>query len=941
MSQENNQKLQEIFTPELIEYYKTNKNLITSDLLAKLREFGNDGKQLALDILDTEKSEDNYYLDAFGKKISFEGDRNLKPAFTQMKLSPIHIEEIEKCSKDLNYFMDNYIKIRTKKGYNFPELRGYQKRFIDILNSDSETVVGLLGRQCCDGDTKVNLDGQEATLKDLYDCSVPSNISFNPKFLESRKTFKKILTPLGFREIEYVHKTIPYEKYVIKTENGFILECAEKHVIIDKDDNEIYAKDCLGKEIQTVNGISKVIECTDLGFKQSMYDISIKQLEGSENTELYYSNGILSHNSGKSVTVGIFMAWHFNFNSALNIGICANKKSLAMEFLNNIKEMFYSMPMWMKQGIIGWSKTTIESELKMRVLTDAPGDNAFRGYSLSLLVIDETAWMPSEKFQALLDSVLPAQGAMSWKKNIFISTPNGMNHFYDLVEGSRKRKIIYGLNKEQVEKLKETETVLKETESSPGIFDVTIDKPSNNMALFEMDWREVPRFDSKGNRLDPEAFKEDIISKYGATYFSQNFSCVKGNTMIVLKDSLNNKDIEIPIEEAFEKIKTSVIDKKFQVLTQSGFSDFSGIRRTETNRTLKIFFGDSFIEVSEDHKFMVFGKEVIAKTLKEGDVLQTRFDKNVIITKIETSEEKCFVYDVLETKDHSYITNDVISHNCSFLGSSHTLVSKESLQRFKPQDPEMVLAQRLKVYKEPEPKHKYIIGVDPAKFGGDSYAIQVLDVTSFPFVQVASAKLKDENFQIMPGFIVEWGKWYNEGLLIIENNEGAGTYANVVIHNDYEYENLYFERTFGTFKHDTKTKIEPGFRTTPKSRNIIIDTLKQLIDNELLVINDLDTIKEFNTFVLKKDKYQADDGCHDDMIMSLCIALAPFGDVKNFDNITDLVKKMYSKDTTTDFTDYLCLGNFDDYSDFSVDDSGSFGSDFDDVLIEISKKGSY
>ena len=653
MSQENSQNLQEVFTPELIEYYKTNKNLITSDLLAKLREFGNDGKQLALDILETEKSEDNYYLDAFGKKISFEGDRNLKPAFTQMKLSPIHIEEIEKCSKDLNYFMDNYIKIRTKKGYNFPELRGYQKRFIDILNSDSETVVGLLGRQ-----------------------------------------------------------------------------------------------------------------------------------------------------SGKSVTVGIFMCWHFNFNSALNIGICANKKSLAMEFLNNIKEMFYSMPMWMKQGILGWSKTTIESELKMRVLTDAPGDNAFRGYSLSLLVIDESAWMASEKFQALLDSVLPAQGAMSWKKNVFISTPNGMNHFYDLVEGSRKRKIIYGLNKEQIEKLKETETILKETESSPGIFDVTIDKPSNNMALFEMDWREVPRFDSKGNRIDPEKFKEDIIAKYGATYFAQNFSC-------------------------------------------------------------------------------------------------------------------------------------------SFLGSSHTLVSKESLQRFKSQEPEMILAQRLKVYKEPEPKHKYIIGVDPAKFGGDSYAIQVLDVTSFPFVQVASAKLKDENFQIMPGYIVEWGKWYNEGLLIIENNEGAGTYANVVIHNDYEYENLYFERTFGTFKHDTKTKIEPGFRTTPKSRNIIIDTLKQLIDNELLIINDLDTIKEFNTFVLKKDKYQADDGCHDDMIMSLCIALAPFGDVKNFDNITDLVKKMYSKDTTTDFTDYLCLGNFDDYSDFSVDDSGSFGSDFDDVLIEISKKGSY
>lgn len=386
MSEENNNKpkLQEVFTPETIEHYKNNKHLITTELLDTLREFGNEGKELALEILDTEKSEDNYYLDAFGKKISFEGDRSLKPSFTQMKLSPIHFQEIERCSKDLNYFMNNYIKIRTKKGYNFPELRNYQKRFIDVLNSDCESIVGMMGRQCCDGKTKVDLEGTETTLKDLYDSSVPLNISFNPKFLESRRTSKKVLTPLGYKEIEFIHKTIPLEKYIIKTQNGFVLECAEKHVIIDKDHNEVYAKDCLGKEIQTVNGISKVIECTDLGFKQSMYDISIK-----EDTELYFSNGILSHNSGKSVTVGIFMAWHFNFNAALNIGICANKLSLAQEFLNNIKQMFYSIPMWMKQGIKGWSKTTIQSELEMRVLTSAPSDDAFRGFSLSCLVIDE------------------------------------------------------------------------------------------------------------------------------------------------------------------------------------------------------------------------------------------------------------------------------------------------------------------------------------------------------------------------------------------------------------------------------------------------------------------------------------------------------------------------------------------------------------------------
>ena len=87
-----NSKLKEIFTTDTINHYKNNKGLITSELLEILRSYGNEGKEIALEILDTEKSEDNYYLDAYGEKISYMGDRNLKKAYTEMKLSPIHIE---------------------------------------------------------------------------------------------------------------------------------------------------------------------------------------------------------------------------------------------------------------------------------------------------------------------------------------------------------------------------------------------------------------------------------------------------------------------------------------------------------------------------------------------------------------------------------------------------------------------------------------------------------------------------------------------------------------------------------------------------------------------------------------------------------------------------------------------------------------------------------
>lgn len=385
--------------------------------------------------------------------------------------------------------------------------------------------------------------------------------------------------------------------------------------------------------------------------------------------------------------------------------------------------------------------------------------------------------------------------------------------------------------------------------------------------------------------------------------------------------------------KALKRCKDFINKDRFLIKTQSGYSEFKGIRKLTVPKVLRICFNDTHIDVSEDHRFVVFGTEITAKTLKVGDILQTETG-TAIITEIQAVQEQKDVYDVLDTKDHTYITNGIISHNCDFIGSSHTLISPDILKELKPQDPEMILANRLKVYKEPEEKHKYIMGVDPAKFGSDSFAIQVLDVTTFPFIQVASAKLPDENFQIMPQYLYEWGKWYNEALMIIESNDGAGTYANTVLHNDYEYENLYFEKTFGTFDHKTKTKIEPGFRTNAKNRAMILDTLKLLIDNKRLIINDKDTIKEFTTFVLKNNKFQADDGFHDDLIMALCIALAPFSDVKNFENFTELVNKMYSKDAeSVDFSDFLCLGDFDDYSDLEVSDDTP-----ESILFEIQSK---
>lgn len=176
--------LKEIFNTDIVEFLKNNKDQITGELLEELRSFGNEGKHLALEILDFSKDSEQYYLDSFGNRITCNGNRMLKKQFTKLDLSPIHIEELQKCADDIHYFKDNYIKIRTKSGVNFPELRKYQNDFIDeIVPDENESVIGLMGRQCCSGETKIKISQnnieKEMNFEELFNACKTEFISNN------------------------------------------------------------------------------------------------------------------------------------------------------------------------------------------------------------------------------------------------------------------------------------------------------------------------------------------------------------------------------------------------------------------------------------------------------------------------------------------------------------------------------------------------------------------------------------------------------------------------------------------------------------------------------------------------------------------------------------------------------------------------------------------
>ena len=205
----------------------------------------------------------------------------------------------------------------------------------------------------------------------------------------------------------------------------------------------------------------------------------------------------LPRQSGKSVTTALYLLWKALFTKDINIGICANQQSLAMEVLDKIKKIFIQLPIWLQQGLEAWNKTYVVFENGTRIITAAGNSDSFRGYTCSIIYVDEVAFVTSTDWQGIVDSVLPSQSALIEKQFIATSTPNGMNHWYHLVQQAKKENSGY--------------------------------------EFFTMDWREVPRYNKDGTKADPEEYKEKQIKKNGRKWFAQNFELAflgSSNTLI-------------------------------------------------------------------------------------------------------------------------------------------------------------------------------------------------------------------------------------------------------------------------------------------------------------------------------------------------------------------------------------------------------------------------
>lgn len=236
---------------------------------------------------------------------------------------------------------------------------------------------------------------------------------------------------------------------------------------------------------------------------------------------------------------------------------------------------------------------------------------------------------------------------------------------------------------------------------------------------------------------------------------------------------------------------------------------------------------------------------------------------------------------------------------CTFLGSAGTLIAASALKNLAFGRPVRRIMDGLEIYEEPVPEHFYVQSVDSSRGVGLDYsAFIVVDVTAQPFRVVAKYKSNVISPLLFPNVIVQTAKHYNEAYLLVENNDIGAQIADL-INNELEYENMFHgEEANGKFNLSQfgRTK-QLGIKTTKKVKRQGCNTLKDLIENQKLFIQDFNIIEELSTFVLKSNGYYAaEEGSHDDLVMCLVLfawlsAQAYFKDMTSF----DIRRKLYDE----------------------------------------------
>tara|TARA_Y100000296_G_scaffold78645_1_gene101663 strand:- start:276 stop:1823 length:1548 start_codon:yes stop_codon:yes gene_type:complete len=244
-----------------------------------------------------------------------------------------------------------------------------------------------------------------------------------------------------------------------------------------------------------------------------------------------------------------------------------------------------------------------------------------------------------------------------------------------------------------------------------------------------------------------------------------------------------------------------------------------------------------------------------------------------------------------ETIKNTSVSQFNTEFECEFLGSIDTLITPQKLRTMSYKNPTQSNA-GIDLYEKPEPGRTYVLVADVSRGTKNDYsAFLIFDVSEMPYRIVAKYRDNEIKPLLFPSKIYDVARAYNQAFVAIEVND-IGEQVASALQYDLEYDNLVMASMRGRAGQIlgggfSGGRAQLGVRTTKAVKKIGCSNLKQLIEDNKLIIEDLDIISELSTFIVKGSSYEADDGCTDDLVACMFI-FAWMTDQTYFKELTDM-----------------------------------------------------
>lgn len=239
----------------------------------------------------------------------------------------------------------------------------------------------------------------------------------------------------------------------------------------------------------------------------------------------------------------------------------------------------------------------------------------------------------------------------------------------------------------------------------------------------------------------------------------------------------------------------------------------------------------------------------------------------------------------------------------SFIGSGGNVINEEWIEYqeknnvMKPLYTEGI-EQETWIWAIPEEGHQYVMGVDVSRGDGeDASTIVVVDVTTMEEVMEYQGKIQPD---LLAQIVEQYGDLY-KAYTVVDVTGGMGV-STVLKLLEFEYKRLHYDNAGGKILSARQRELSsygktdkiPGFHAT-SVRVPMISNLEYQIRSNGIKIRSSRMISEMKTFIFKNGRPDHMEGYHDDLLMSLGMALWVIEhSFKNLEKLEKQTKAMLS-----------------------------------------------